>query len=405
MEIGPETTPDRLLEVAHNLARRFAPRAAEYDRQGKFPKDNFNDLRDAGFLGILVPREHGGAGASFLTYTRALERLAMGDASTALAFNMHNLAVGPLTDPRLAELPDRRGQSVRDFCAWVFKECVAGRKLFATAASEPGIGYRLSRIHTRYKRVEGGFTVNGVKSFVSIGSHADYCVVAARSERDAGDVPGISFLVIERGSPGVRIDDAWDTLGMRATCSNTMHLEDCFVPSDRLYLLEAMALYKSAREAHWHVGSCNGVYLGIASAVLEFVTGYLGGRAKAGTQEPLADDAMIQHRIGKMCTDLEAARSVVYEAARMADEAPGSLETNVAIHRAKYMVSVAACDISADAIRVCGGGAIFKSRPLERYYRDAICCSVMPASNDDCLTYVGKAQLGIDVMSPRGSYW
>jgi alkylation response protein AidB-like acyl-CoA dehydrogenase len=117
MEIGPETTPDRLLEVAHDLARRFAPRAAEYDRQGKFPKDNFNDLRDAGFLGILVPREHGGAGASFLTYTRALERLAMGDASTALAFNMHNLAVGPLTDPRLAELPDRRGQSVRDFCA------------------------------------------------------------------------------------------------------------------------------------------------------------------------------------------------------------------------------------------------------------------------------------------------
>lgn len=405
MEIGPDTSSERLLEVSQELGRRFAPRAAAYDRDGRFPEENFQDLRDAGFLGILVPKDHGGAGASFLVYTKALERLAIGDASTALAFNMHNIAVGPLTDPRLDKLPGRRGSAMGDFRTWVFNECIAGRKLFASAASEPGIGYRLSKIRTHYTPVEGGFIINGVKSFVSMGRHADYCIVAARSERDVGDVPGTSFLIVERDNPGVRIDDAWDTLGMRATCSNTMHLKDCFVPSQRLYLLEAMVLYNVARETHWYVGSCNGVYLGIASAVLEFVTDYLAGRKKAGTEERLVEDPLIQHRVGKMCTDLEAARTVTYEAARRVDEAPGSLDTNVAIHRAKYMVGVLACEISAEAIRLCGGSTIFKSKPLERYYRDAICCSVMPASNDDCLTYVGKAQLGFDVMSPRGSYW
>lgn len=400
-------SPD-LLTLCRDLGSRFAGRAFEYDRAGIFPVKNFEDLRRAQLYAILVPKEYGGLGADFLTYTKALEQLAIGDAATALAFNMHNIVIGSLTDSRLdrlEELEGRRGQAIKQFRDWLFHEVVAEGRLFATAASEPGVGFRLSKIKTIYKRVEGGFVINGVKSFVSMGGHADYCIVAARCDRDFGDIPGISYLVIERENPGVRIVEDWDTLGMRSTCSNTMYLEDCFVPADRLYLLEAVALYKCTRETHWLVGSYNGVYLGIASAVFAFVKEYLSGRTKAGTHSPLVEDDLVQYRVGKMWTALEAARAVTYDAAQRVAEAPGSSEANISIHRAKYMVSELAPWIASEAIALCGGSTMFKACPLERYYRDARCGGVMPARSEDCLTYVGKALLGLDVMSPQSSYW
>jgi alkylation response protein AidB-like acyl-CoA dehydrogenase len=234
---------------------------------------------------------------------------------------------------------------------------------------------------------------------------ADYCIVAARSERSFGDLPGISYLVVDRDNPGVRIEESWDTLGMRATCSNAMHLTDCFVPKQRLYLLEAVALYKATREPHWLVGSYNGVYLGLAAATFQFVKEYVGARKIVGSETPLAYDALVQHRVGEFVTRLEATRAVVYDAARLVRDRRGSPEAASAIHRAKYMVGALAPWLAAQAIRLCGGNTIFKRFPLERYYRDACCSDLMPAKSDQCLTYVGKAALGLDVLSAKDSCW
>jgi alkylation response protein AidB-like acyl-CoA dehydrogenase len=396
---------EEILSRCRELAQRFAPRAAEYDRRGEFPVANFEDLKAAGLLGLLVPREHGGLGADYLTYTRAIEQLAIGDASTALAFNMHHIVLGSLLGLELSGIEGRRGRELHGFQQWAFDEAVKQRKLFATAGSEPEVGPRLSKIRTTYRRVEGGFLINGVKSFVSMGGYADYCLVAARSETATSEIPAISYLVVERGNPGVRIEEVWDTMGMRATCSNTMHLTNCFVPLNRLFLLEGAALYKSTREPHWLVGAYNGVYLGIGTAIFDFVKGYLLKRKIAGTTEPLAHDPLVQHRVGELYVALEAARAVTYEAARLVTVAPGSEEANVAIHRAKYMVGELGPWMASEAMRLCGGSTIFKTMPLERYYRDARCGGLMPARSDDCLSYIGKAKLGLDVRSPLSSYW
>jgi alkylation response protein AidB-like acyl-CoA dehydrogenase len=396
---------EAILSRCRELAQRFAPRAAAYDRTGQFPVANFEDLKDAGLLGILVPREQGGLGADYLTYTRAIEQLAIGDASTALAFNMHNIVIGSLATLELSGIEGHRGKKMHDFQLWAFDETVRHRKLFATASSEPEVGPRLSKIRTSYRRVEGGYLLNGVKSFVSMGGYADYCLMAARNEASTDEVPAISYLVVERGNPGVRIEEVWDTLGMRATASNTMYLTNCFVPLNRLFLLEGMALYKSTREPHWLIGAYNGVYLGLGTAIFEFVKSYLLKRKIAGTQEPLAHDPLVQHRVGELYVALEAARAVTYDAARLVTEAPGSTSANVAIHRAKYMVGELGPWMASEAIRLCGGSTIFKSMPLERYYRDARCGGLMPAKSDDCLSYVGKAMLGLDVRSPLSSYW
>lgn len=398
-------TPEELIALCQSLAKRFAPRAAEYDRAGTFPVANFEDIKDAGLLGMLVPTEYGGWGADFLTYTKAIEQLAIGDASTALAFNMHNLVMGSLAGVDVSQMEGRRGESIRRFLHWAFDEVIRGGKMFATAGSEPEVGPRLSKIRTTYRRVDGGFVLNGVKAFVSMGGQADYCLVAARAEEHVGDVPAISYLVVERGNPGVRIQEVWDTMGMRSTCSNTMHLENCFVAADRMFLLEGLALYRITREPQWMIAGYNGVYLGIGSAIFAFLKDYLNKRKIAGTSEPLANDPLVQHRVGELYVALEAARAVTYDAARLVVEAPGSDAANVAIHRAKYMVSELGPWMASQAIRLCGGSTIFKTMPLERYYRDARCGGAMPAKSDDCLSYVGKAMLGLDVKSPLSSYW
>ena len=398
-------SPEALIGLCRSLAQRFAPRAPEHDRTGKFPIANFEDIKDAGLLGMLVPAEFGGWGANFLTYTKSIEQLAIGDASTALAFNMHNIVMGSLAGVDLSQLEGRRGEAIERFLHWAFQETIVGGKMFATAGSEPEAGPRLSKIRTTYRRVEGGFLLNGVKSFVSMGGQADYCLVAARAEKDPGDIPAISYLVVERGNPGVRIQEVWDTLGMRSTCSNTMHLENCFVPTERLFLLEGLALYRITREPQWLIAGYNGVYLGIGTAIFEFLKGYLTKRKIAGTSESLANDPLVQHRVGELYVALEAARAVTYEAARLVVQSPGSDEANVAIHRAKYMVSELGPWMASQAIRLCGGSTLFKTMPLERFYRDARCGGAMPAKSDDCLSYVGKAMLGLDVKSPLSSYW
>jgi len=404
--ITPTTSSEDLIESCRVLAQRLKERAPKYDREGSFPVENFQELKDASLLGIMVPKEFGGLGADFLTYTRALEQLAIGDAATGLTFNMHNIAVGSLAELDLKGIGGSRGKIMGDFRDWMFDQAVREKKVFASAASEPGIGAHFTKLKTTYRRVDGGFIINGLKWFVSMAGYADYYVVPARNEKSSPDDPSLSYLIVEKENPGIRIDKVWDTLGMRATTSDTMHITDCFVSTERLFLgSEGMVLYKITREPHWLVGGYNGVYLGICTAAFDFMVDYLNNKKIPGTDAPMSSDLRIQQRVGELAIQLDAARAVTYEAARLVDERRGSPEANVAIHRAKYMVGELGPWLASMAIRTCGGTTIAKRLPLERYYRDARCGGLMPATSDECLMYVGKAALGIDMSKTSETYW
>jgi alkylation response protein AidB-like acyl-CoA dehydrogenase len=153
------------------------------------------------------------------------------------------------------------------------------------------------------------------------------------------------------------------------------------------------------------VGGYNGAYLGISTAIMQFVTEYLSKKSIAGTDKTAGDDPVVQYQVGEMDIKLAMARALTYEAARLVTDAPGSNEANVAIHRAKFVVGEMAPELASMAIRICGGSTISKRMPLERLYRDARCGGLMPAKSDDCLRYVGKASLGIDVTKAEESYW
>ena len=401
-------TSDRiaLIDRCRALGKKFAVRAAQYDAEGSFPVENFKELKEEGMLGIMVPAEYGGIGADFLTYTKALEQIAKGDASTGLTFNMHNITIGSLVETLGAPLVGNRGKIMGDFRDWVFNEAVVHKKLFASASSEPGVGAHFSKLKTTYERVDGGFVKNGVKSFVSMAGYADYYVVAAKEANSTSEVPAISFLIVDRDAEGTRVENNWDVLGMRATSTNPLYLENCFVPKDRLYMgSEGMALYKIAREPHWLVGGYNGVYLGICSATMDFVVDFLGKKKQPGTSTPVSEDPRVQARLGEMYSRLEAARLVTYHAAKLVDSSSGSPEANAAIHHAKYLVSELGPWLTSHAIRLCGATGLSKRLPLERYYRDARCGGLMPATSDECLLYLGKTIIGTDLRKPTETYW
>ncbi|GJM28802.1 MAG: BEC protein [Cyclobacteriaceae bacterium] len=397
---------NQIIELCRELGQKFVSRAAKYDVEGSFPVENFDDLKEAGLLGIMIPTEYGGMGADFLTYTRALEQLSKGDASTGLTFNMHNIAVGSLSELQIDGIGGTREERMKGFITWVYDQSIKEKKIFASASSEPGIGAHFSKLKTTYNRVDGGFVINGVKNWVSMAGYADYYVVAARVADSESETPAVSFLVVDKENPNARVEFTWDVLGMRATSTNPVYFEDCFVPTEALFLgSEGMALYKIAREPHWLVGGYNGVYLGICSATFEFMVEYLKTKKIPGTQTPLSEDSRIQHKVGELYAQLEATRRVTYDAARLVTERPGTPEANMAIHHAKFMVSELGPRLTSEAIRTCGGSTISRRMPLERYFREARCGGLMPATSDECLFYLGKAAFGTDLSKPSETYW
>ncbi len=397
---------EEIIANCGKLAEKFRERSARYDREGSFPVENFADIKQAGLLGITVPREFGGLGADFLTYTMALEQLARGDGSTALTFNMHNIAAGHIADVDLSKVTGKRGEKMARFRDWAFEQMARKQKIFASANSEPGIGAHFSKLKSTYRKTDDGYVLNGTKSFVSMAGYADYYIVAARKEGAAADIPDLSFFAVERDNPGIKIDRIWDTLGMRATCSDIMHLEDVFVPSERLFLAsQGLGMLKLAKEPHWVIAGYVGVYLGLCSATFDFMTNYLRNKKIPGSDESVINREWIQHRVGELAVTMEATRTVVYDAARRVRDNPGHPDTNTAVHRSKYMVSEFGPYLASQAIRLCGGGSIARRLPLEQFDRDVRCGGLMPATSDECLLYVGKAALGIDMSKISETYW
>ncbi|MEU8156880.1 acyl-CoA dehydrogenase family protein [Micromonospora sp. NPDC048986] len=373
------------LEAARRLAPRFAARAAEHDRDGSFPLDDFTDLREAGLFGLMVPRALGGLGATFAEYAAVATELARGNGATALVFNMHASVTGALgaVTEELAEalgVPDE-ALVARDRLL----SAAAQGSWYAVAMSERGAGARLSQLTTAYEPIDGGWHLKGSKTFCSGAGHADGYLVAARSTADQSVVS--QFLV--PAGDGLTVERTWDSLGMRATSSHDLHL-DVTVPADRLLGgVEGLALVVAQLMPHWLVASYAAVYVGVARAAIDAAAEHLNARNLAGLPA-------VRARLGRADAATAAAQLVVAEAARRVDEAPGDEETNRWVWRAKLLAGTTAAEVAASVLEAAGTSATRRGHPLERLYRDARCGSLHPATSDVCADWLGIAALGGD---------
>ncbi|AVT36330.1 acyl-CoA dehydrogenase family protein [Plantactinospora sp. BB1] len=374
------------LAAARRVAPRFAARAAEHDRDGTFPVEDFADLRSAGLLGLMVPTELGGLGASFAGYAAVATELARGNGATALVFNMHASvtgALGALTE----ELAEALGVPAEALAARdrLLAEAAAGA-WYAVAMSERGAGSRLSKLTTTYEPVDGGYHIKGAKTFCSGAGHADAYLVAARSVADQSVV---SQFLVPAGPEGLHVEPTWDSLGMRATASHDLHL-DVTVPTDRLLGgVEGLALVVAQLMPHWLVASYAAVYVGVARAAIDAAVEHLTGRGLDGLPA-------VRARVGRADAATAAAGLAVTEAARRVDEAPGDAETNRWVWRAKLLAGTTAAEVAASMVEAAGTSATRRGHPLERLYRDARCGSLHPATSDVCADWLGVAALGGD---------
>ncbi|GAA3737149.1 acyl-CoA dehydrogenase family protein [Plantactinospora mayteni] len=374
------------LAAARRVAPRLAARAAEHDRDGTFPVEDFADLRSAGLLGLMVPARLGGLGASFAGYAAVASELARGNGATALVFNMHASvtgALGALTE----ELAEALGVPSEALAARdrLLAEAAAGA-WYAVAMSERGAGSRLSKLTTTYEPVDGGYHIKGAKTFCSGAGHADGYLVAARSVADQSVV---SQFLVPAGPDGLHVEPTWDSLGMRATASHDLHL-DVTVPTDRLLGgVEGLALVVAQLMPHWLVASYAAVYVGVARAAIDAAVEHLTGRGLDGLPA-------VRARVGRADAATAAAQLAVTEAARRVDEAPGDAETNRWVWRAKLLAGTTAAEVAASMVEAAGTSATRRGHPLERLYRDARCGSLHPATSDVCADWLGIAALGGD---------
>ena len=419
MEFGLTADHIRLQKVARQLAADFATRAAEHDRDGSPPKENYVALRDAGFYGLVVPKEYGGQEAGLLGYTIAAEEIAQGCASTALSFNMHAATLASLMH---SALPDEMKK-------WVAELATKQGKLIAAILSEPSTTSIVPMTYacsTRARRVSGGYRLSGKKAFCSMGESSDYLCLFAHPEEIANPQTAL-VAVVPTDSPGVRFEHVWDTLGMRATRSDNLILEDCFVPDEAILgePIPKIGEWLATNEPSFNI-PYTAVYLGVGFAALSAIKDNVTQRQPKGYGQPLAYHPDIRRRVAMMSAQLEAARWLLRYVAWLADEAyerqrytdrPKQYGTTVegqtaevlaTYFKAKYIVGEAVTAATRSALEMGGGHAIFKTSALERLFRDGATATMQHPPSDFCLSSLSVHELQLDpqqIQPPLAQIW
>ena len=378
----------RLQERARWLAEDFATRAAQHDRDASDPVENYAALREAGFYRLNVPAEFGGDGVGLLGWSLAAEELGQGCASTALSFNMHLSVVGPIMESPL--VPPATKQRLA-------KMVVGEGKLIGGNFSEPTtsglVGTPVPL--TRARRVADGYRISGRKAFASMIGAVDYVMVMAYPDEATAPTAGM-LLLVPQDAPGRRVDKVWDTLGMRATRSDSMILDECWVSDDALLLRSDDILPFRRHGANWFWASYTPVYLGIAVAAHKAIIEVVQGRTPPGFSQPLAYHPDVRRQVAEMSVDLEAARLLTRYSAWLSDTEGPTPATLSALYRAKYFVGEAVTRVTRTAMTLGGAHALLKTSPLERYFRDGAVAPVQFPPRDFCLAALGMLELDLD---------
>jgi alkylation response protein AidB-like acyl-CoA dehydrogenase len=370
---------DGVLAEVRDLARELiAPSAAEIDRESRFPDDQLSALGRVGALGLLVPRDQGGVGAGLVALAEACEAVGGACASTGMVFLMHSVTAatvaggGGESAPRLLE------------------GMASGKVLGTLAFSERGTGAHFYAPELKAERRNGAVHVSGRKAFVTAGGRADVMLVLLQSERE-----GLDCYAVRTDDPRVRFEGRWDGLGMRGNSSIAVELED--VALDDAARLgragEAAGLVFGVVAPTFLVGLA-AVNLGIAQAALSSALEHSKAR-RYPDGSALVEVATVQHALADMDIGVRAARTLLHEAARLADG--GDDGALVALMESKVLCTDTAARVTQAALEVCGGQGYTPALPIERHLRDARAGAVMAPTNGVLRTWSAKAIAGLPV--------
>lgn len=345
---------------------RVLPFAADWDRDDHFPAEQLNEMAELGLYGMIISEEWGGAGADYLSFALALEEVAAGDGSCSTILSVNNSVVcGSLLGFGSDYLKNT-----------YLKPLASGRQLGCFCLTEPQAGSNAAALKARAQREGDEYVLNGTKAFITSGKNADVAIVFAVTDPAAGK-KGISAFVVPTANPGYQIGAVEQKMGQHASDTAQVYLADCRIPANHLIGDEGQG-YKIAlmnlESGRIGIGAqC----VGMARAAYECALDY--ARQRISFDKPIIEHQAVAFRLADMATQLEAARLMVHNAARLRDAGEPCLKQ---ASMAKLFASEAAEQICSAAIQVLGGYGYLRDSPLERIARDVRVAQIYEGTSD-----------------------
>jgi butyryl-CoA dehydrogenase len=343
-------------DTARGLAtNEIGKAAAQIDREHRFPREIIAKLGELGMLGIAVPPRWGGAGMDNVSYALAMEEISRGCASTGVIMSVQNSLV---CDPILHFGTDAQKQQ------WL-PDLAAGKRIGCFALSEPDAGSDAAAQKTTAVRRGNEWVLNGTKNFITNGPVSDVVVLFAMTEPTRG-TKGISTFVLAANSPGVKFGPPDDKMGIRGAPSSQIFLTDCALPEDALLGAPGDGFKIAMRTLDGGRIGIGAQAVGIARAAFEDATHYALERKTFG--QAIAEHQAIQFKLADMCTEIDAARLLVWRAAVKKD---AGVRHTTESSMAKLFASEVANRAAKEAVQVFGGYGYLTDFPVERHFRDA----------------------------------
>ena len=357
-------TPEQLAiqEAARDFARgEVDPIVDEYDELQKFPMDVMMKAGELGFLGILFPEEYGGAGLGYIEYALIITELSKVDPSVGISVAAHN-SLGTNHIFKFGNEEQRQ--------RWVLP-LAQGKKIAAWGLTEPDAGSDAAATKTRAEKVDGGWVLNGTKQFTTHGTVGDLCVIMAVTDPAAARHHNISAFVLEKGMDGFRPGKKENKLGIRASDTAEVVMENCFVPDNHLLgepgegFIQALQILDGGRI------SISALGLGIAIGAFETALAYSKERQQFG--KPICQFQAIQFHLAEMSTRIAAAEILTLSAAAEMDRTGKASQL---ASKAKLYSGEAAVFCAERGVQILGGYGFIKDYRAEKYFRDAKICTI-----------------------------
>ena len=341
MEFGLTDEQKQLRRTVREFAEgEILPHVMEWDEASKFPSELIPKLAEMGFLGVIFPEKYGGAGMGYAEYAIVIEELSRVDGSIGIIVAAHN----SLCTNHIYKFgtPEQKKKYVVPLAQ--------GTKLGCWSLTEPEAGSDAGGTRSTAVPSEGGWLLNGAKTFTTNGHYADVCVAMAVTDREAAS-HGISAFILEKGMPGFRPGKKENKLGLRASDTSEVIFSDCRVPSAQMLGATGKGFINSLQILDGGRISIAALGLGMAQGAFEAATKYAKQRKQFG--KTISEFQAIQFKLADMATEIDAARLLTYRAAWLADKGDARLTRESSM--AKLYTSEVAVRVANEALKVLSG--------------------------------------------------
>jgi alkylation response protein AidB-like acyl-CoA dehydrogenase len=355
-----------LQEIARRIAReKMLPVREKYDEEGIFPWDIVEVMAKSDLFGVMVPEEYDGLSGKVTDMVVVTEELCKIDAGTSLAFGATGLGIYPIL---LSASEEQKQKFLPDIAK--------GKRLAAFGITEANAGSDAGGIQTTAKLDGDHYVLNGTKQWITNGGEAELYTIFAMTDKTKG-ARGSSCFIVEKGTPGFSFGKKENKMGIRASATRELIFEDCRVPKANLISKEGMGFMIAMKTFDKSRPMVAAQAIGIAMGALEEATKYVKQRHQFG--KPISAFQAVQHMLADMATEIEAARALIYQTARMIDAGVKNYSKESAM--CKYYASDVAMKVTTNAVQLFGGYGYMKEYPVEKMMRDAKIMQIYEGTN------------------------